>query len=1619
MSVTQDWRFKNECFPFEDDDKYYITVESQYQTPGNDKEGRLSEARRAGVSKLLKFYGKDPTYAFGIPQNLLKNLPEGFNTTTSSTIFDLSIVEDYFVSYRPCVLMKVLVSVPKADFDRLDDDPAACKINKPAEGYLSAFLPVGDVSFFIESVADGMLALLQSLYRSNKFISNVNIPREINRLRAAGRTIQRYIDLNQIPSIKIEDPECVQPNETNLQLEIGFSFDYNAVFALVDNDQYTIGYDCFLENVNLNHNTTINYLINIQQMYIDLQLKDDINFNVFSFFRKYTIPTPVIETKRDPLDGLNKYQEDGELNVLANLAKLITLDLDINLCKTAEEKAAEDRTLFNQETITRIQRTVQQTKDAVGNDTLSKGGRERLRERLGNIGINAKEGDGLANLKILYEDVLAKVDLACVLEESIQCVAENMITRFGQEVFNDPDLGKVLRIQNVSLGGLNNNCALNTQEKCDGTPDLNLKVGLPVFQGISIPDNLPTLDFLADTIDIALQNLYNRLVNVLATTVLGIFESTCDLILSFPDGIAGIPGQFQEWLSETLGVDLETLKDPEAFADALRSGSGKGFVGIIGKAASRVEGAFLDVYTETGISINFPNESGQVEEFFISPEFIVNYSSNVSTAIEEVEAVLTPSETQSLFKGVALPEVLELAYKCATRNNKDLFPTQQDFEDTMSELGNLLNPSFLTEDLEDLKTVASTYCDLGDDTSSNALRNFFLSEKDSELSSEEVNQIIEKEKQRGKTRLLESLDTLEEFKAGNLAPAFPSIFGSDGLIPKTPAVIDEITKLVAELSLQGIVTNFSSESVKYADFWEALNNQSPGLIYANPVVSEKNDAYSIGYEGAQLRADNAETGLVEEFIPILIEDSGDDEDKGISNEAGNESLKFYFGINYRSSGFESTMFRKYLEFAYPGTFNITDEHKLLFRDINVFIEDNDTGSDAVYQEYFDDPIDSNIYYLVIVNEGEGTVEVFKRQRINEEVTTIRQKGFENEIVKLSLSSILTKIVTQKSGGFRIGSTVSPPLPDGTIISSLGTKFTTGRLRTDIFNTSFETLQIQQLRDIPLLSIEAQTFGEDLDLNTLNESLIKQFVAYIDQQRIDAGASTSLEYGIDLTEVDLSYPTNDILAYSSLSNFSSEFSSRILAKILSGEICDTLSTTRRTNATTALRMLLRIFIVEQVLMSYHVFNSFDISFMKSDLFISSVYKTFSTEISKYQNSFTTLESTLLNEFKEVALKYYEFLRVLGEDNRNPESGKLAIEQMIVDEVGVLRNPINNTFGFQFNSKSWDDFLIDNIFGEVESINEEDVLEKNTIASVSFEQPSFVFYRHKTMGVKKITYNYDLLRVTGGTKTEEAGGDTTPRVTYEVSEDYTAETILSVQCEQERDSFATEAMTPEPVIQKDYIVIPTEQGQTTASHSFGTIFTNFLAVGPLISDADIFERILELSYPGTFGTIDYAILYRDIVSFIQYYDQGNPGPVDRTFDDPLDSNISYYVFVNEGYGLVYVEKRQAVPQPGNPNLPEDEQKEEEIYSNLRKMMIESQNYQKLFYDLVPVNSIVSLISLYQYSALSDQAVYPNGFDLYNMMSKTKLSTLQILAAAIYGEGKISYQDPFLEKAGTDQV
>ena len=1439
MPLSQDWRFRNECFPFQDESNYYITVESEYETPGDQKESRLNEARRSGVFKLLKFYGKST------PQGQFSDLDLNLQS-----LYNLSNVEDYYVSYRPCVRMKVLVSIPKSDFDSVPDDPTACEINKPAEGYLSAFISVSSGVSMIEQVAEGMSSLVPALVRSDKYISNVDVVREIQRLRLAARVIQRYLELNDVSPTDITDPECIHPTEVDRELEIGFSFDYKAAFALVEQEQHTIGYDCLLENSVLNRNTTVNYLLNLRDMLQDLNSKDSPSFNVFDFLTKYTIPTPVILQKDSNMDGLSKYDENGNLFSFANLAKLITLDLDVNLCKTDEEKRREDSIVADPALKADIARASKQTKDFIGNNKTSAEGVQRLRERIENA---VERGEQDAAIKVLYEDVMAKVNLGCVLEDTIKCLLENMVTSFGDAVFDDPDLEEVINIQNVSLGGFNNGCKL---DRCDGSPDLNLKVGFPAFQGINIPENFPTLDFLAKTIDQALVSLYNTIVSSLSSLILGILEGLCDLIFSLPDGIARIGEGFKSWLSQTLGIDLALLDDPSAWKSALLSSTGGGFLGTIGRAASSIEGAILDSYTQTGIALNLPNpKTGEIEEVFISPEFLGTFFGELNEGVTDMEAVLTPFEIQTIYKGSPRPEVLELAYRCVTRNGSTIFDSPEVFQDIMSGIGDVLNPQFLTQNISDEPTVASNVCDLVDDLS---IRKSILREKDATLSKQEVDEIINKEKERKKSALLEKVDALNSYQAGSFAPAFPNIFGDGGLIPETPPVIDDIVRLVAELSMQSVVSNFSIDSLNYSGFWDALSDDDPFNIYNNSLISEQNNVYNIGYS---LTSQPQNTVKEEVFLPVLT--------TGLETDASgqpSEIFIFTFGKNYFSSRQEAVVFETNLQLAYPGTFGVTDEHKLLFEDISVFVEDNDTGfGDTPVTERFEDPLDPAIFYIATVRESDGQVYVAKRQGLVQESDVIRESGFENDIIKLSLASEPGKIVIQKSDDFTIGNTAA----------SLGTKFTTGRLRTDVITAGIGDFELE-IPDV-ILSPEAQAFGEDLDFITLNETLINQFIAYIPEQ-----ADTD-------TELNLTYPESDILAYSQLSQFSKEFSSRILSVTLSGEVCDTLSVLRRTNATAALRMLVRNFIVEQALISIQVFNSFDTSFMENDLFISSVYRALVTEVFEYQSSFDTLESSLLSELKEVALKYYELLKALGEDDREPLSGKLAIKEVISDEVRILKQPIINALGLQFNNNTWDDFLIDNIFGEISDVTQ--TLQKDTISSVAPEEPGFVFLRSRVENKPATTYSYDLLIATATEEEQpdsvtvtDSASDYTVRSTESNSVTVETETVISIQCEQENTS-----------------------------------------------EAD----------------------------------------------------------------------------------------EDEIYSNLRAMMIESENYQKLFYDLVPVDSLVATLSLYQYSALSDPAVYPNNDDLYDLMGKTKLSTLQIFAAAIYGGGKISYQDPFLEKAGTDQV
>ena len=98
-------------------------------------------------------------------------------------------------------------------------------------------------------------------------------------------------------------------------------------------------------------------------------------------------------------------------------------------------------------------------------------------------------------------------------------------------------------------------------------------------------------------------------------------------------------------------------------------------------------------------------------------------------------------------------------------------------------------------------------------------------------------------------------------------------------------------------------------------------------------------------------------------------------------------------------------------------------------------------------------------------------------------------------------------------------------------------------------------------------------------------------------------------------------------------------------------------------------------------------------------------------------------------------------------------------------------------------------------------------------------------------------------------------------------------------------------------------------------------------------------------------------------------------------------------------------------------------EEIFMTLKTNLLESEEYKTLFGKTFPIKEIASSLVLYQESALSDDSVFYgealdelNGKNLFDMLSETKLSTLQTFLACLNGARETVYIDPFLEKLKT---
>ena len=917
--MLDNWREHDECSPWIEGDGYYIVVESDHQSPGNDTERgyRLTDAKLKGVGKLLQFYGKE------VPEFLSLN-----------AITFASQVKDYFVGYKPFTLMKVLIKVPQSDFDLLPDDISSCDIVRPEEGYVETSISVYNYAKQINFIISTIESYIPALARSSQFISNINILAELKRLRQAGQVINRYLLRNNIISEPSQFESC--DPEFDKRLKIGYTFAYEGIYALIDDEQHTIGYHCFVNNETINHLTTANYLIHLDRMHEMLTSRDSNTFDIFAFLSRFTLPVPIIRDKEKQTDGLSLYADKGVSFGFADLAKIISLDIDINLCKSDEEAAEEGRHFLDPATRKNLLESQKSIKKFAGDMSLSSANVEGLKDRVAALrgiddapypivkqaserqrtkalrlqgvqdpgstststgesrevfhdlwvddeanlyanleelgsgpefpsqGIvlaksviidpatgNMTEGaatpvlpsenvsvyrkanrppDGKGALKTLYKDVLSKIDVACLVNDALQCYVDRTIELVGEQILDgDEDLGEVINAS-ISLGEMvNARCEF---EKCNGSPDIDISIGFPIFQGIQIPDNFPTFDYLAGMIDAALDQLYAALVNMLVDAIMRILQNSCEVLfddaLGEGDAVASVKEGFQDWLGESIGIDYEDLNNSQAWGDALTTAGGTGFIGAIGTFLGRGIASGYAARDDTGVALNLPNpdKGWQVEETLVSSYSIYKFLADARAASDSISAVTGEREQILLYQGTASEQTKSVVYNCLKIQNpafSALFKDKYELADLLSAMGRLVKPEFLEYTPDTSKSPPPDFCHLGDGSDARTVRELLLSEKDPELSEGAINAIIDKEIAHNTKKLQELQSALQNAMNGSLAPSFPSLFGrSKSLVPSLPPALKEICNIAIDGPLGMIVTNFSLAGVNYANVWKQL-----------------------------------------------------------------------------------------------------------------------------------------------------------------------------------------------------------------------------------------------------------------------------------------------------------------------------------------------------------------------------------------------------------------------------------------------------------------------------------------------------------------------------------------------------------------------------------------------------------------------------------------------------------------------------------------------------------------------------------------------------------------------------------------------------------------------------
>tara|TARA_Y100000034_G_scaffold126998_1_gene179122 strand:- start:2853 stop:7976 length:5124 start_codon:yes stop_codon:yes gene_type:complete len=1705
--MLDNWREHDECSPWLEEGNYYIVVESEHQTPGDDTERsyRLGDAKLKGVNKLLQFYGKE--------------VPESLNAITTA-----SQVEDHFVSYKPCIPMKVLIRVPQSVFDQISDDVNACDITRPEDHYLEASISVYEYETQIDFVTNTIESYVPSLARSSRFISNINILAELKRLRAASNVIKRYLNRNKIRQIRPAFEAC--DPETDRRLIIGYNSEYKGIYTLIENEQHTIGYDCFVNNETINHLTTANYLINLDTMQEVLTRRNTNDFDIFAFLTRFTLPTPIIRNKEKQTDGLSLYADKGVSFGFADLAKIISLDLDINLCQSDEEVANENRFIFNPETrrnllestkqltrfkgdfaassenvqalrtkfksaafgggvpypvienvnirqAARFAETVERYQIAAGGmyvpqtselwideegtffenkeDFVGSGPpglayatrivvnqpydptappgttgqinpiqssenvilREQLNEYLGSQG--ESEEPLKRALKELYGDVLSKIDIACMVNDALQCYVDRTIALAGEAIVDgDEELGQLINTS-ISLGNMvNARCEF---EKCNGSPDIDLSIGFPIFQGIQIPDNFPTFDFLAETIDIALTQLYAALVKALSSIVIRILQNSCEVLfddaLGEGTGAAAIKDGFQDWLGESIGVGFEDLNDPKAWGDALTSAGGTGFIGAVGNMVSRGISSGLAVYEDTGVALNLPNpEKGwKVEEVLVSPEAIYGFLDSLKVASEGVIAITTPPEQISLFQGTASDETLTVAYKCLKMRDPQFasfFRNKYEFADMFSAMGRMVKPEFLEYATASTKASPPDLCHIDDGTEARILRQSLLSEKEPTLSQDEMNAIIDKELEHNTDKIRKLHDLLQDIMNGSVGPSFPSLFGkSDSLIPELPPAMQKVAAVAIQGPLGYVMNSFNQEVASYSRIYESMyddpdqakseamggHQNTPNIIFDDFTITAPSSGYVsdpdsspriaagfiVGYE--------IDSGLINAYTSEIDEQSFGPYIFGKNPDVGGTPLNstepfgfiksdgtlFAHSWNKNSDSGDHTAFMAMANDTGFGTTTPT-----VIRDVKY--DKHDMLTQSEYQSYLTlggnqwDGWDQNIGSLN--PDQRWWVPMFWMHRINAYADNLKE-GDDIVYTDFGLGDFNDMYVgmgdhhvTWGAEIWRDGPQIKAKISRTEIVAESG--WLTALVRASGFTEKIVKFQLHR-DNYDVIDYWEPTYSIASDFALLGRKVTG---GQIDKTRLSTGAPVfkrdTLLDNMAMVPLPWSQPT---LLRAIRQNFfgllapwsSSGAGNEVMGDILENIVRQFAGHIARSNYFTDMKRITVSDIDPDTDDYQSPYDDINLVYPHSDILGYEDFQAFGSDLSQKILALTlqakSQQSVSIEGAPSTEGEAYCDTLTASRRAATIVSTMFLIRLYIVEQA-MISIQVFDSFDTRFMDS-------DVFVSSVLSIMKRD-LERY---SVSFDLTTQAEYHSSLQNIisdSAVKY-YEVQNITGAS---------------------------DVVFDPERPASALKALILEEV---DRIRPQLTNGLNLSNQDSGAsswdeyLTNNIIGVESRPSSIQFRDRTTTGSlwmYPG--------LLFREDYTSINYFPN-------RLYSFSLEATH----FAESPITLISVE----CEREGGTGQP-TEAEEEAIYESLRQQMWQSPEYKDLFYSLLPLKDIIASLSLYEYAALSDPAVFDDtyeGVNLPDMFARTKIAILQSLASAVYGQGKIDYEDPFLKKAG----